>query len=73
MAGMKGGAAFYCHKGVPLDPGSEHGFAYPSNPAKLRLCRGYLNMVTRQWDKEFPEPASTMTERHAVERRGTPA
>lgn len=42
------GAAFYCHKGVPIEPNSDHGFQYPeggSNPRKLRLCRGYLNSI----------------------------
>lgn len=42
------GARFYCHKGVPIDPKSHHGFAYPEggrNPRKLRLCRGYLNAI----------------------------
>lgn len=48
MFSLANGAAFYCHKGVPIDPGSEHGFAYPEggqNPRKLRLCRGYLNSI----------------------------
>ncbi len=57
MAGLKGGASFYCHKGVPLDPGGKHGFAYPSNPAKLRLCHGYLNMLGRQRGGEEAEQA----------------
>ncbi len=42
------GALFYCHKGVPIAPKSENGFAYPEggkNPRKLRLCRGYLNAI----------------------------
>ena len=45
------GASFYCHKGVPVEPGSKHGFAYPEDAAgvpivrKLRLCRGYLNQL----------------------------
>jgi hypothetical protein len=45
------GARFYCHKGVPVEPGSEDGFAYPKDSAgvpithKLRLCRGYLNQL----------------------------
>ena len=45
------GASFYCHKGVPVEPGSEDGFAYPKDAAgkpitrKLRLCRGYLNQL----------------------------
>jgi hypothetical protein len=45
------GASFYCHKGVPVEPLSEDGFAYPKDAAgvpirrKLRLCRGYLNQL----------------------------
>lgn len=45
------GGSFYCHKGVPLDPMGEDGFAYPRDkdgvaiPRKLRLCRGYLNQL----------------------------
>lgn len=45
---LRMGARFYCHKGVPLSPESDHGFAYPEggrNPRKLRLCRGYLNAI----------------------------
>lgn len=40
---------FYCHKGVPIEPGAEHGFAYPHDATgkpefqKLRTCRGWLN------------------------------
>lgn len=47
-ASLARGAGFYCHKGVPVEPASEHGFAYPEegkNPRKLRLCRGYLNQL----------------------------
>lgn len=40
---LRQGAAFYCHKGVPIEPGAEHGFAYPKERRKLRLCRGFLN------------------------------
>jgi hypothetical protein len=42
------GHRFYCHKGVPVTPESEHGFDYPDGgktPSKLRLCRGYLNQL----------------------------
>lgn len=45
------GASFYCHKGVPVDPSNEDGFAYPKGPGgilitgKARLCRGYLNQL----------------------------
>lgn len=48
MFSLANGNGFYCHKGVPVTPGNEHGFAYPEggkNPHKLRLCRGYLNSV----------------------------
>ncbi len=39
-------------KGLPLDPGGERGFAYPvSNPAKLRMCRGWLRMFSARLDK----------------------
>jgi len=42
---------FYCHKGVPIAPESENGFAYPQDREhkpdvrKLRLCRGFLNWL----------------------------
>lgn len=42
---LRQGAAFHCHKGVPIEPGAEHGFAYPTDRNKLRLCRGYLNAL----------------------------
>lgn len=45
IASLRQGAAFYCHKGVPIEPGAEHGFAYPKERTKLRLCRGYLNAI----------------------------
>jgi hypothetical protein len=54
IAAIKAGGSFYCHKGVPLTPGSEHGFDYPeggANPRKLRLCRGYLNVFGAQMEK----------------------
>lgn len=42
--------SFYCHKGVPIEPDAEHGFAYPHKDGvpvtrKLRICRGYLNFL----------------------------
>ena len=52
------GSAFYCHKGVPIAPGSEDGFAYPRDDAgrpvvkKLRICRGYLRMLKKNLGKE---------------------
>lgn len=54
MAGLKAGdGRFYCHKGVPLDPGGEDGFAYPKHkPSKMRLCRGWLSMWGAQLDKK---------------------
>lgn len=48
MFSLANGASFYCHKGVPVTPNSDHGFEYPDggkNPRKLRLCRGYLNSI----------------------------
>ena len=58
MASLKTDGRFYCHKGVPLDPGGKDGFAYPQKPIstelcpghtmpdvkKLRMCRGWLTM-----------------------------
>lgn len=45
---LQGTAGFYCHKGVPIEAGAEHGFAYPYTDGKpvvqkMRLCRGWLN------------------------------
>jgi len=31
IASLRAGASFHCHKGVPLAPDSEHGFAYPQD------------------------------------------
>ena len=45
VRGLKGGAQFYCHKGVPIEAGAEHGFSYPKERTKLRLCRGYLKAL----------------------------
>jgi hypothetical protein len=52
MASLQGGAMFFCHKGTAIEPGSEHGFAYPGGGTdtktlirKGRLCRGYLNSI----------------------------
>jgi len=61
MASLKAGASFHCHKGVPIEPGSEHGFAYPLGPdgkgdrAKLRTCRGFLNA----WGRWFCRDTET--------------
>lgn len=52
LASLNAGASFHCHKGVPIAPDSENGFDYPTNKAKLRLCRGYLNVVGQWWAKE---------------------
>lgn len=53
MESLEGGSTFHCHKGVPITPESEIGFAYPGDGKdrrKLRLCRGYLQMWhTRMW------------------------
>lgn len=63
IAKLRGGAHFYCHKGVPIEPGTEHGFAYPKERAKLRLCRGFINAWGRWRDKDTaalaPRPADT--------------
>lgn len=32
---LKCGASFYCHKGVPIEAGAEHGFAYPTRTVAL--------------------------------------
>jgi hypothetical protein len=48
---------FYCHKGVPIEPGAKYGFAYPHDAEgkperlKLRLCRGWLNAWGAKMDK----------------------
>lgn len=49
IASLKAGASFYCHKGVPIAPQSNHGFEYPAERRKLRLCRGYLNALGKWW------------------------
>jgi hypothetical protein len=60
IASLRAGASFYCHKGVPIAPDSEHGFAYPHDAAgkpvtsKLRLCRGYLNALGKWWGAAEP-------------------
>jgi hypothetical protein len=40
IASLRAGASFHCHKGVSIEPRSEHGFAYPNDeagkPAKPR-------------------------------------
>jgi hypothetical protein len=61
IASLRAGASFHCHKGVPIEPGSEHGFAYPQgaddkpNKRKLRLCRGYLNALGKWWGADEPD------------------
>lgn len=64
MRGQLGwlGASFYCHKGLPLDPGGEDGFVYPKDKdgklivRKARLCRGYLNQLgSFPLDREFEQ------------------
>ncbi|HEX9768468.1 MAG TPA: hypothetical protein VGA50_04755 [Kiloniellales bacterium] len=42
---LRQGGAFFCHKGVPIEPDAEFGFAYPADRKKLRHCRGYLNAL----------------------------
>jgi hypothetical protein len=56
IAKLRAGATFHCHKGVPLDPEGEDGFAYPKDrPEKLRLCRGYLNALGKWWGAAEPD------------------
>ncbi|HEX9648903.1 MAG TPA: hypothetical protein VGB88_15460 [Alphaproteobacteria bacterium] len=57
MAKLKAGGPFYCHKGVPIEPDGEHGFAYPKAHRKLRLCRGYLHMRFAKLPSAEPAPA----------------
>lgn len=64
IASLRAGASFHCHKGVPIDPESEHGFSYPHgadgipNKRKLRLCRGYLSALGRWWGAAEPDQSS---------------
>ena len=58
IASLRAGAAFHCHKGVPIEPGSEHGFAYPTDRRKLRLCRGYLTALGKWWGAAEPNQSS---------------
>lgn len=61
LAKLRAGSRFYCHKGVPIEPDAENGFAYPHKPdgtpneKRLRLCRGYLNVAGKWWAKDFAE------------------
>jgi hypothetical protein len=50
IANLKAGASFHCHKGVPLAPGGETGFAYPRDRRELRHCRGYLDALGKWLD-----------------------
>lgn len=54
IASLRAGASFHCHKGVPIAPASEHGFAYPPEKSKLRLCRGYLAALGKWWGAAEP-------------------
>lgn len=64
ITSLRAGAAFHCHKGVPIEPGSEHGFAYPldeiNQPDRrnLRLCRGYLNALGKWWGAAEPDQSN---------------
>lgn len=57
IAALKAGGSFHCHKGVPIDPGHEHGFRYPveedgsPDQSRMRFCRGYLNALGRWWKR----------------------
>jgi hypothetical protein len=56
VAKLRAGGTFHCHKGVPLDPEGEDGFAYPKHkPEKMRLCRGYLNALGKWWGAAEPD------------------
>jgi hypothetical protein len=60
IAQLRAGGTFHCHKGVPLDPKGEDGFAYPKDrPEKLRLCRGYLNALGKWWGAAEPDQFKT--------------
>lgn len=45
---------FHCHKGVPIEAGATHGYAYPTDGKgkvilwQNRLCRGYLDAVIKK-------------------------
>ena len=56
IANLRAGAVFHCHKGVPIAPRSEHGFDYPKDRAKLRLCRGYLDALGKWWKADEASP-----------------
>lgn len=34
---LKCGSSFYCHKGVPIEAGAEHGFAYPERVVAVEI------------------------------------
>lgn len=55
ITSLQAGAVFHCHKGVPIAPEDTNGFLYPTNKAKLRLCRGFLNMWRRMNAKSAQE------------------
>ena len=46
---LQQGEAFYCHKGVPIDPDAEHGFAYPQRRVPIEL--GKLKIETTVADR----------------------
>lgn len=35
---LKCGNAFFCHKGVPIEPDAEHGFAYPQRTTTVEVA-----------------------------------
>lgn len=61
---LQAGGAFFCHKGVAINPQSEDGFDYPKrrdgtiNVAKMRYCRGWLNMVRVTGQQKVGEVAN---------------
>ena len=34
---LKCGGSFYCHKGIPIEPEAEHGFAYPQKTIDVTI------------------------------------
>lgn len=47
---LKCGASFHCHKGVPIEPDAENGFAYPMRTIVVDNVAGFLRV-----EKEVPD------------------
>ncbi len=43
---LKCGAHFYCHKGVPIEPDAEHGFAYPQRTIVTKFAGQHIETKT---------------------------